>query len=244
MKGLLHRLAARAAGTAVPVRSDVRLAFGGGDFADGEGIETAPMRQPSLIAPAVVELRAERPIEPPREASPALIVEGSVPHPIAMQPASVPAPARTREPVQHSSDAERVADESPPPPLMPASPIGRQGVERREAPAAIAEPAPPEAPSDRAASHNVQGPEPLMPMVARDRAVVSPSAPATTLRIGTRPPSAVAPEAADEPTEVHIHIGRIDVTAVHDAPSAPRKRAAATPDPMSLDAYLARRSRS
>jgi hypothetical protein len=52
-----------------------------------------------------------------------------------------------------------------------------------------------------------------------------------------------APGAADEATEVHIHIGRIDVTAVHEAPP-PRRKPASTQAPMSLDSYLARRSRS
>ena len=47
---------------------------------------------------------------------------------------------------------------------------------------------------------------------------------------------------AEEPTEVHVHIGRIDVTAVHE-PAAPRRRPAGAPAPMSLDTYLARRSR-
>jgi len=49
--------------------------------------------------------------------------------------------------------------------------------------------------------------------------------------------------AADEPAEVHIHIGRIEVTAVPEAPP-PRRRPAKKQAPMSLDAYLAARSRT
>ena len=48
-------------------------------------------------------------------------------------------------------------------------------------------------------------------------------------------------EATAEP-EVHIHISRIDVTAVHEPPrpkAKPRERV----QPVSLDAYLAARSR-
>jgi len=46
----------------------------------------------------------------------------------------------------------------------------------------------------------------------------------------------------EEITEVHVSIGRIEVTAVHEAP--PPKRQAPTPaKPMSLDEYLARRGR-
>ena len=54
-----------------------------------------------------------------------------------------------------------------------------------------------------------------------------------------RPPAREAK--AEEPTEVHVHIGRIDVTVVQE-PAAPR-RSAGAPAPMSLDTYLARRSR-
>ncbi|MEQ1741300.1 MAG: hypothetical protein ABL869_02200 [Candidatus Nitrotoga sp.] len=46
----------------------------------------------------------------------------------------------------------------------------------------------------------------------------------------------------DEITEVHVSIGRIEVTAVHESP--PPKRQAPTPSkPLSLDEYLARRGR-
>jgi hypothetical protein len=48
--------------------------------------------------------------------------------------------------------------------------------------------------------------------------------------------------AADETTEVHLHIGRIDVTALHEAPP-PRRKAAQARAPRSLDDYLSRRSR-
>jgi hypothetical protein len=50
-------------------------------------------------------------------------------------------------------------------------------------------------------------------------------------------------DVAEEAAEVHIHIGRIDVTAVHAAPP-PRRRQASTQAQMSLDTYLARRNRS
>jgi hypothetical protein len=53
-----------------------------------------------------------------------------------------------------------------------------------------------------------------------------------------------APQAAaSQETEVHIHIGRIDVTALHEAPrpkARPRERA----QPVSLDAFLAARSKT
>jgi hypothetical protein len=49
--------------------------------------------------------------------------------------------------------------------------------------------------------------------------------------------------ASREPSEVHIHIGRIEVTAVHEA-APPRRLPAPRPSPMSLDAYLAKRGRT
>jgi hypothetical protein len=46
-----------------------------------------------------------------------------------------------------------------------------------------------------------------------------------------------------EATEVHVHIGRIDVTAVREAPAAARRRPAPAPAAPSLDSYLAQRRR-
>lgn len=46
----------------------------------------------------------------------------------------------------------------------------------------------------------------------------------------------------EETTEVHVSIGRIEVTAVHESPP-PKRQAPATAKPMTLDEYLARRRR-
>jgi hypothetical protein len=48
---------------------------------------------------------------------------------------------------------------------------------------------------------------------------------------------------SEEATEVHIHIGRIDVTTVHEA-APPRRAPAPTNSPMTLDAYFAKRGRT
>ena len=84
-------------------------------------------------------------------------------------------------------------------------------------------------------------PQPLLPTTAstvpRQPHVLHAAWPATAAIItGAQRGQASAPQE----TEVHIHIGRIDVTALHEAPRAkarPRERA----QPMSLDAYLAKR---
>jgi hypothetical protein len=56
-------------------------------------------------------------------------------------------------------------------------------------------------------------------------------------------PARSAPAAATEPTEVHVHIGRIEVIAVQ-APAPAKRPARSGQAPMSLDAYLAKRQRS
>jgi hypothetical protein len=50
--------------------------------------------------------------------------------------------------------------------------------------------------------------------------------------------------APDAPNEVHVHIGRIEVTAVHEPATAKPKARAPGRQPMSLENYLARRDRS
>lgn len=47
---------------------------------------------------------------------------------------------------------------------------------------------------------------------------------------------------ADEITEVHVSIGRIEVTAVHESPP-PKRQAPTSAKPLSLDEYLARRGK-
>ena len=58
-----------------------------------------------------------------------------------------------------------------------------------------------------------------------------------------RPPRAApSPSRSDEAPEVHVHIGRIEVTAVQEA-SAGRRKPAAGVQPLSLNEYLKRRRR-
>jgi hypothetical protein len=67
------------------------------------------------------------------------------------------------------------------------------------------------------------------------------SAPPPT-RPRTNRPSPTAPLVAPEPSEVHVHIGRIEVTALQEAPVA-KKAAKPLRPPMSLEQYLAKRDR-
>lgn len=55
-----------------------------------------------------------------------------------------------------------------------------------------------------------------------------------------RPPIHSQPTVAAEP-DIHVHIGRVEVTAVHRPAEPPRRSPPSRPQPMSLDEYLARR---
>lgn len=257
MKGLLHRLAARAAGTAARVRSDVRLPFGGGGW--GEAVETqldaaalslpadAPSRTqaptghvpagPAVVAPApMAELRA----------SLSSVLAGAEP------PAfKAPEPHARRAAIETNGDERmppRLLGKGPDPRAHVDAPAQREDVETRREPAAVA-PQPPSsarraAPVIGAPSTSRHGrvePARLMPAATPRQPPAAPVSVAGQAAWAAHPPPRAAK--AEEPTEVHVHIGRIDVTAVPE-PAAPRRRPAGAPAPMSLDSYLARRSRS
>lgn len=84
----------------------------------------------------------------------------------------------------------------------------------------------------------VRTPAPLLPRAERHA-----DGPAPHLTLWPRQEQAAARQPAkapEETTEVHVTIGRIEVTAVQEAEAqkpAPRRR----PAPMSLDEYIARR---
>jgi hypothetical protein len=75
---------------------------------------------------------------------------------------------------------------------------------------------------------------PIPPLVASDRLLGDP---------GTQPPGSQAHRVSPTaPTgEIHIHIGRIEVTAVHEPAAVAARRKPRGREPMSLDDYLARR---
>jgi hypothetical protein len=247
MKGLLHRLAARAVGRAVPVRADARLSFGaaGLDWADaGEQApsvgrpavgereqgrrDSEPVTQPrgdaAPAAPDLFEPRQARPLEPP-------LVRGAS----AQIPPSAPGQGAPRETLEVSAEGAGfvttllVASSSDSPDTVVPRPSSESRDTARNLPGLALPPAlrPAAPPAQSNAAFSV-------PPVSH-----SPPAAARQGSAG----------AGDDRTEVHIHIGRIDVTALPDAPQR-RAPAAAAPAataataPMSLDAYLARRSRS
>lgn len=78
------------------------------------------------------------------------------------------------------------------------------------------------------------------PLLARAEPAAPPAgrAPAAPTGVADLRPKTPSPDAPDE---VHVHIGRIEVTAVQETP--PKRAARSRPPPVSLDEYLAWRQR-
>lgn len=82
-------------------------------------------------------------------------------------------------------------------------------------------------------------PPPLLPITTTAQpAALNPHARVQRGQLG----AATTQTQIGETTEVHVSIGRIEVTAVHEAP-APKRHAPITAKPMTLEDYLARRRR-
>ncbi len=254
MKGLLHRLAARAAGTAPLIRSDARLPFCGGGLAwadetlDGNSTAAREMPPSPIAAPpdAPTEWAEPEPARTSVVTSTNVSIEAFAEAPGAQSLhkafSSVPPPDATlqaSEPAVHRLPGKKPHDVSQPAP----GPSVPEAAPRLASALSVV----PENREPTAARRGSSGRETSPPLVEPAR--LMPSAGVhldTTMPTITRqrsaPPPAPAAQASDDTTEVHIHIGRIEVTAVHEAP-APRAQPSKRQAPMSLDAYLAERSK-
>ncbi|MDM0112220.1 hypothetical protein QTI66_08665 [Variovorax sp. J22R133] len=253
MNGLLHRLAARASGTAVLVRSDARLpnARAGlpwNDNADaGQEVEAAVNEK----AAAQREVTRSRAAPPVAKASPAERATAAKPASAADKPAAldVAGPQTVRAPNAPQALRPSVAQ-----PAMQHVPMfGRiddspsTDAASAQQPTTAAVQQAPAKPHQRAADHPDatpvapmhRSPTPLMPS--------RPAVEATQPALRTNPQRDTWQQAASrtpategQGAEVHVHIGRIEVTALRPAQPAARKPSP-IPAPMTLDAYLARR---
>lgn len=262
MIGLLHRLATRATGTAKVLRSDAALPYAADRLAgrDAPGppvlikdeiAVAGPDLAPTAIAAAGVERvveqdedaigatgpaaslrrqpapqpRLQPPVEPPRaRAAPARDAVSPAP---SAQPAA-PASSSVQEHVASTDDARALH--------APAGHQATTSVERvRRVPTLFVNYA-------RAVIDAERAPSPARTAAARN--VLSDRAD-NYVPVAARLPATPSAEPNTAPTtdttEVHIHIGRIEVTAVHEAPKT-RTKPAAKPSAPSLDEYLAARS--
>lgn len=143
-----------------------------------------------------------------------------------------PAPIAPRRPAE--TPPRTAAPLAPAPGLAPrtADRVANRPVDRTAATGALDTAAPFEAPPTLLPS-----PSPPRPGATRSAAdAASPRSPAADRT------AAQARATAEGPNEVHVHIGRIDVTAVQQPAPTPRAEKRG-PTPMSLDEYLARRQR-
>ncbi|HVR50796.1 MAG TPA: hypothetical protein VMS38_13750 [Pseudorhodoferax sp.] len=238
MTGLLQRLGARATGQAWAVRADTRLPFG--------AERMAPLPAAMDAAPAQAAVQPHGVLQQQRADT------GSVSAPLeaqAMPHALLPAARTTQQThAAQASPANATATRMQQHPRMPATPLRSSNHAPDAQPQPASEPARARAeataPATSTAAADSDMPQPLLPTTGgtapRQPRVLHAAWPATAaIPTGAQRTQAAAPQE----TEVHIHIGRIDVTALHEAPRAkarPRERA----QPMSLDAYLARRKDS
>lgn len=242
--GTLQRLGARALGQGWTVRSDVRLPFAADRCAEpapGAGGPTAATETPyaATVPSPAPPLRAPLPSGADEPSPSAALLQA----PRATSPDRDYTPPWTRQ------------RNAPPDPTSPAMAVETGSM---AAVAPVPAPGAPSHASDQAMSRS------MPPMASTLLPPVLPPEPAPLLpdhgAEGTghpaspahRVPSVAARQAAGPTpaspaptgeTEVHIRIGRIEVTALQEAPRAkarPRERA----QPMSLDAYLEQRRKA
>lgn len=115
-----------------------------------------------------------------------------------------------------------------------ASPQGPRQTAAGHAPSPLAGPARNDSAVNEPVSREDSGPLPL------PAALLSPRPVAPRQAVAAVPLASAPPRPSPQPDEVHIHIGRIEVTAIQE--SKPSKRASRKgAAPLSLDDYLARR---
>jgi hypothetical protein len=228
MSGLFHRLAAQAIGRGRAVHSAARLAY------------TPP--------PPLPEQTAE-------EAAPALVRHQ--PPAMAAVRAAAPAPRQSTRQAQASPDNGTPVSQPTSSPIPRAAPKDRPGDPLDGRPTAASRRSPEEPGSEavleplsttaREQNPTIFRDDPGEPIGAAPLMTLAspllPPHPAQRNGLERRhpePPSLDRRASFEETTEVHVNIGRIEVTAVQEAPP-PRRGPPRTSKSMSLEEYLARR---
>lgn len=243
MTGFLQRLAQRANGTARTVRA-----------ASGARFAPEPLGHSTPIPQEAPAPEARTPFEPAGSTTgtPPGAGPGRVPDPVFAR-----ADARRQRAAEPPRRGQTAATASAPAPLQEPADVTAAApspARAARAKASMTTPRPPhpvdEAPAARSANPPVPpGPDaPLATASLPDWPQVEPLL-APTIRVRWPTSAALPPQGhqpgrggpADTTTEVHVSIGRIEVTAIHE-PAAPAQRPAARRKaPVSLDEYLARR---
>ncbi len=252
MTGLLQRLVARAQGTPTGVRSALTLAVSQPPSRPGPvgGLGGDPLRAtpwPGEAPTGDGDLGRVGP-EGHKPFAASDLAPGSATAPVWQAPAAARETPRARAATNgpngpaiavvaagrdHSLQFRSSGDPGPAGSEPTPSPPESEGGARAEAPAA------PEARGPEAGTEIEEllaRLQPLLPAVASSGPALPLGATAAAISTG----SAAADGPAEATSEVHVHIGRIEVTAVQEMPAkqrAPRER----PGALSLEAYLARR---
>ncbi len=235
LTGLFRRLARRAVGSDAAAGSESR-----GRVRPRAGLPFEPPAEPFVIddarstpepvagAPRVAQPEPVIPRVPPLMDFPAAHSHHSAPtaaeedhpfdrprpSPVSRTDAGIPSgatPSPGRGPDGHAASSARGGTRTSP----EAARRGRPGSSPDAPPPVVATPIP----------------EALLPPIRASR-------PDPDVRPNVDPPSAWKVE--EGPAEVHVHIGRIEVTAVGPPPE-PKRRVRKGPEPMSLEDYLSRR---
>lgn len=253
MTGLLHRLAARANGTAWAVHSDARLPFGadqllpeGGAAQEEQNSHAGVAQTAGMQAPLEAALPALQRARPATSAAvpPLSALLHGLPAALDPQPASPPVllasvPAQAARPNALAAEGAAEAKQKASAPLQAAA-ITHGALQTPAVRPSDWNTARDGAVQPNTAPHwQHSEPAPLLPPM---RADASSSGMGTPQQLSAlRAMGAAQQNPSSQDTEVHIHIGRIDVTAVHEKPQ-PKARTRERTQPVSLDAYLAARS--
>lgn len=265
MSGLFRRLAKQANGRATTLHAPARLPFHDAPAAT-EAFESANSEMSAEAPAPIVAMPAQaRPTPPQASATPEAL--GDTPDDVTPKTSALP-PRHKGAQTAPKRDF-RGNDTAHDMPEQAANPTradrltrrARASASTREASAPVAPPMTAETPS-RTLENTNPAPGAAAPLTAaRDTEASSiPEFPPTllpphtdTARADTATPGArpKTPDgrinrtqtvAADAPNEVHVHIGRIEVTAIQESASKPRAKRNGRA-PMSLDEFVAKRQR-
>lgn len=180
--------------------------------------QARPIAAQGLLAPVTVRTPLGAEAAPPARDS--VKRQGAGDAPAHDSSHTIPLPSEETDEVRGTASGIHPALGPHPQPLSSQSPppVGKDSVER------------------------VSRPKPGAPLVPHHAARSQLAPPLPARLVGTKPPQSRSAARAPDVPEVHVTIGRIEVTAVH-APAAPKRPHPPAKKPMSLGEYLARRER-